>query len=98
MVNFDVNSEEGRRITHGFYQTYHREASAADIRRDMGDARVGSSAGSGSNIVRNGLYRETTDNRGTRYSKCVKEIRATMGVDEGGRIGGAKRRQRSNFR
>ena len=64
MVNFDLNSEEGRRITHSFYQTHHREASAADIRRDMGDARVGSSAGSGSNIVGNGLYRETTDNRG----------------------------------
>ena len=52
-------------IPHGFSKIDHEEASATDSIRDIGDARGGSSAGSGRNTVGNYLYRETTVNRGT---------------------------------
>ena len=62
---FGGNVEEGRRGTHRFPHTDHGEASAADRRREVGDAQGVSSAGSGRNAVGNDLYRETTGNRGT---------------------------------
>ena len=65
MVPFGGNIEEVRRGTHGIPQTDHRESSAEDSRRDVGDAWVGSSAGSGSDAVRDVLYREITGNHGT---------------------------------
>ena len=54
---FSGNGEECRRRTRGFYQTDHVEASTADIRRYMGDARGRSSAGSSGNTVGNVIYR-----------------------------------------
>ena len=63
--NFCGNGEGGRRGKHKLPQTDHGEASAADRRRDVGDARGGSSAGSGGNAVGDYPYRETSVNRGT---------------------------------
>ena len=54
---FGGNVKEGRRRTHIFSQTDHKETSAVDSRQDMGDAQVGSSAGSGGKIFGNDLYR-----------------------------------------
>ena len=62
---FGGNEEEVRRSTHIFSHTDHGEASVADIRRYMGDARSGSSVKISRNTVGNELYRETTGNRGT---------------------------------
>ena len=54
---FGGNKKEGRRSTHIFSQTDHKEASAADSRWDMKDTQGGSSAVSGGNIFGNNLYR-----------------------------------------
>ena len=54
---FGGNGKEGRRSTHIFSQTDHKEASAEDSRQDMGDAQGGSSVGRGGNIFGNDLYR-----------------------------------------
>ena len=62
---FGNNIKEGRRVTHWLPLIDHGEARAADSRRDMGDARGGSSAESVSNAVGNDIYRETTGKRGT---------------------------------
>ena len=62
---FGGNGEKGRRSTHDFSQTNHGEVSAADSRRDIGDALGRSSAGSGRNTAVNELYMETTSNRDT---------------------------------
>ena len=62
---FGGNVEESRRVTHRLTQTDHGEASTADRRRDIRDARGGISAGSGGNTVGDDLYRETVGNRGS---------------------------------
>ena len=49
--------EEDIRGTHMVPQKDYGEASAADRRRDVGDAWGGSSAGSGRNEVEDDLYR-----------------------------------------
>ena len=64
MDPFIRNVEEVRRGTHRLPQTDHREESAGDRRRDVGDAQGGSSAGSGGNSVGDDLYMETAGNRG----------------------------------
>ena len=51
--------------THGVSETDHGEASAADNRRDMGDAQGVSSAGISGNSVGDELHRETTWKCGT---------------------------------
>ena len=61
------------RIGYMFPQTGHGGASAAFMRQDVGDARVGISAGSSRNAVRNYLYRYTAGNRGT-----VGEVKTTI--------------------
>ena len=48
---FGGNGEEVRRSTHRVPQKEHGEASEADARQDMGDARGRISAGSGGNAV-----------------------------------------------
>ena len=65
MGTFDGNVEEGRRGTHRVSQTDHGKASAADSRRDVGDAQGGNIARSCGNTVGNDLYREMTGNHGT---------------------------------
>ena len=49
----------------GLSDTDRGEASAADSRRDMGDAQVGISSGSSNNSVVDDLHRDMTGNRGT---------------------------------
>ena len=58
------NIEEERRVTHGLPQKNHGEVSAADRRKDEGDAQGTSSLGNGGNAVGDDLYRETVGNRG----------------------------------
>ena len=59
-------------------------------RRYMGDARGGSSAGSGGNTVRNDLYRETIGNRG-KVGVVATDIRMCTG--EKGYKGGGRSRE-----
>ena len=59
------NGEEGRSNTHRLPQIDHGKASAADRRRDVGDARGGDSEGSGGDAVGDDLYRKTAGNHGT---------------------------------
>ena len=62
---FGGNGEESRRAAHRFTHTYHREVSAEDRRRYVGEAQDPSSAGRGRNSVNNDLYKETSGNHGT---------------------------------
>ena len=54
-----------RLYTPVFYSTDNRETNVTASWRDMGDAWVGSSAGSEGNKVSDDLHRETTGNCGT---------------------------------
>ena len=71
------------------HMQYHGEASVADRRRDVGDARGGSSAGSGGNAADDDLYRETAGNRGTVGDVTTNILSVYRG--EGLRGGGRRR-------
>ena len=64
MGNFCVNGSEGRRNTHVFSLTDHREKNATARVQDTGYDRGGSSAGSGSNSVGDDVHRKMTCNCG----------------------------------
>ena len=61
----DVGTIGGNRDTHGVSDTYNKEASAMDSRRDMGDNQGGSSTGSYRKSVGDKIHRETTWKYGT---------------------------------
>ena len=80
MGTFGGNGEECIRGTHRLHQKNHGEASAADRRRDVGDARGRSSVGRGRNAVGDDLYRETAGNRGT-VGGVMTNIRSVYRVE-----------------
>ena len=65
MGNFSGNGAEGKGVTHRFPSVDHGEAGWTVYRKDMGDARGGSSAGSGGNAVGSYIHRDMSDNRST---------------------------------
>ena len=74
-----------------------------DSRWDVGDTQSGSSAGSGGKAVGDELCMETEGNR-VIVGGVTADIRSVCwgegiwgGADVGGRLGGSKRPQRSNF-
>ena len=60
---FDVNGAEVRGETPRFSLKYHGEAGTEVSRQEMGDARGGSSAGSGRDAVIQYLHREISGRR-----------------------------------